>query len=139
MNISPASAHDLQGIKELLNTCDQLSNNLNGAHTELFFVIKDAGHITGSMGLEICGNFELFRSFTLRKLLFGQRFGQKLINQIKGNDHSYEIRKVNLLTTTAESFFRHNGYGMIACHNTSKFVQRTTEFQLVRAQIAKRM
>jgi amino-acid N-acetyltransferase len=131
MQIIPATVQDESGIKALLRTCELPADDLSASHLEHFFVIKDAGRIVGSVGLEVCGEYGLLRSLALTESLRGRGLGIQLAQSIEAYASSQQIKSLYLLTTTAGSFFAHLRYQVIPRENAPARLQETAEFQSI--------
>jgi amino-acid N-acetyltransferase len=131
MQIVPASVQAESGIKNLLGACGLPSDDIHSSQIGNFFIIQDSGHVVGSVGLEICGEFGLMRSLTLSESLRGQGLGTQLVEHIEGYARSKKIKSIYLLTTSADQFFARLGYQITVREYAPAPLQGTTEFESI--------
>ena len=78
-----------------------------------FFVFEDAGHTIGFGGFELYGEDMLLRSVVVLPEARGQGYGHAVTEAVLVAARDAGARRAFLLTTTAESFFEHEGFARI--------------------------
>ena len=101
-----------------------------GENTLLFGFMDDQA-LSGSAGLEVFGDCALIRSISIQKSLQGQGFGVILQKQLEQVAQSKNIRCLYLLTTTAEGFFKKQGFMTIQRDEVPATIKSTSEFSSV--------
>lgn len=84
-----------------------------GGGGRLFFAFEDAGRAVGFGGFELYGEDMLLRSVVVLPEARGQGYGHAVTEAVLGAAHKAGARRAFLLTTTAESFFQHEGFAHI--------------------------
>jgi N-acetylglutamate synthase-like GNAT family acetyltransferase len=78
-----------------------------------FFAIEDDGRTVGYGGFEIYGPDVLLRSVVVLPELRGRGYGRAVTEAVLTEAAKAGGRNAFLLTTTAEDFFEHEGFGRI--------------------------
>ena len=131
MKIIPASAQDQSAIKALLCRCKLPSEDISTSHLAHFLVIKDAGQVVGSVGIELCDDYGLLRSLAVQEAFRGHGLGVQLVDRIEKYARSYQTKAIYLLTTTADRFFAANRYKIIPRESAPAGIQETAEFKSI--------
>ena len=131
MKIIPATAQDETALKALLCRCELPSDDISTSHLAHFFVVKDAGQVIGSVGMEICDEYGLLRSLAVMESFRGHGLGAQLVDQIEKYARTQQTKSFFLLTTTADRFFATKGYQVITRENTPAAIKETTEFKSI--------
>ncbi len=126
--ITPAQAHDEGDIKELLRIYQLPTEDLSTALLEGFLVLRLAGAIKGTVGLEIFDQVGLLRSLAVRSEFRGRGWGAQLTSQVENLARQCGVRELYLLTTTAQEFFTKHGFNTIARDQAPRSIQDTAEF-----------
>ena len=79
-------------------------------HLPDFIVAEIDGTLAACAGLEICGDAALLRSSAVAARYRGQSLGTELTRRIIEHARLRGVRRVALLTTTAEDFFARAGF-----------------------------
>lgn len=123
-----ASSDDLSSIKELLRKSGLPHEDVN-AHLRHFIVAKDGGALVGVVGLEKCGEVGLLRSLAVTNSYQRRGIARNLYARILDYTHSQAIKKLFLLTTTAEGFFSKMGFARVERDKIPESIRATKEFQ----------
>lgn len=112
ISIRPASADDLDSIKELL-----IANGLPTAgvdeHWRTFIVARDGERLVGCGGAEAYQFAALIRSIAVDSEYRSHGLGRRIVRQLLDRLASRGLREFYLLTTTAEAYFRKRGFKVI--------------------------
>ena len=84
-----------------------------GEADRAFFAFEEAGRSIGFGGFELYGEDVLVRSVVVLPEARGQGFGRAVTEAVLARAHQAGARRAYLLTTTAESFFAHEGFAPI--------------------------
>jgi N-acetylglutamate synthase-like GNAT family acetyltransferase len=107
--ISPATTDDLPGLLALLEAAGLptagLTEHLGGA-----LVARAAGRVTGGVALELYGEEALLRSLAVLDGARGRGIGDRLVRSAIDLARRRGVRRIWLLTTTAERYFRFRGF-----------------------------
>jgi amino-acid N-acetyltransferase len=107
--IRDARVEDLPRILALLESA--LLPALGVAeHIQTFLVAERNGEVIGSVGLEVYGEEALLRSAVVDERNRNAGLGTKLYNSLLERARSLGIKRLVLLTNTAEEFFRRKGF-----------------------------
>jgi N-acetylglutamate synthase-like GNAT family acetyltransferase len=78
-----------------------------------FFALEESGRPVGFGGFELYGDDVLLRSVVVLPELRGRGYGRAVTEAVLAQARSAGARQAYLLTTTAESFFEHEGFARI--------------------------
>lgn len=128
VTLRPARATDEPSINALLQEAEL---PVAGVHESLrhFVVGEAAGRLVGVAGLEVHGTDGVLRSVAVAPSLRGEGLGARLTNRVLEDARSEGLRRVYLLTTTAEEYFPRHGFRRIERAKASEAVQRSVEFR----------
>jgi len=84
-----------------------------GESGRTFFAFEDAGRRIGFGGFELYGEDVLLRSVVVLPEARGKGYGHAVTEAVLGRAREAGARNAFLLTTTAESFFEHEGFARI--------------------------
>ena len=101
-----------------------------GDNTLLFGFLND-DELSGSAGLEVFEDCALIRSISIQKKLQGKGYGVMLQKELEQIALSRNIRCLYLLTTTAEGFFKKQGFMTIQRDEVPASIRATSEFSSV--------
>ncbi len=79
-----------------------------------FYEIKEGSELIGVGGIEIYGQNAILRSLAIHKAYHNKGYGKLVTSFLEQTAQKNGIEKLFLLTTTAEIFFKKNGYKLIA-------------------------
>jgi amino-acid N-acetyltransferase len=105
-----ATARDREQVHALLAACALPVAGVDETTLGRFIVAERAGAIVGVAGLELYGSDALLRSVAVSPTLRQAGLGGALAERLLGQAASLGVRRVYLLTTTAESFFARRGF-----------------------------
>jgi amino-acid N-acetyltransferase len=125
--IQRALPADAGAIEELL-TSSGLPVEGARAHLDHFFVTRDGGSITGVIGLELYGEEGLLRSLAVRQSHRSKGIGNELYLQLIEEARSAGIRRLVLLTTTAEGYFAARGFKAVQRDTITGAIRQSAEF-----------
>lgn len=128
VSIRPARPADLKAIGELLEAADLPTVGVVD-HLPGFVVAEAAGRLVGLAGLEVHGDDGLLRSVVVDSAVRGHGLGAKLTERVLDAARAAEVRRVYLLTTTAEDYFPRHGFRRIGRDDASPDVKRSVEFR----------
>jgi amino-acid N-acetyltransferase len=97
-------------------------------HLEDFLVAEQAGQIVGVIGLEVYDETALLRSHVVQKGLQGMGIGSLLYNEVLRHATELGVRKLVLLTNTAEAYFAARGFKKIDAKSVNGPVTSSVEF-----------
>ncbi|RZI42539.1 GNAT family N-acetyltransferase [Herbaspirillum sp. HC18] len=119
---------DLPAIQALLDSNALPSSDLTEDHLKHFIVLAQASRIAGSVGLEIHGENALLRSLAVDTMMRGEGLGARLLELIEERAQDLGVRQLYLLTTSAATFFEHNGYDRIERAAVPETIRNTRQF-----------
>jgi len=128
INFAPAAAADLPGVRALLERCRLPTEDLGPLHLEHFIVCRLGEQLAGTVGLEIKGDLGLMRSLAVVPELRGRRLGHDLWTRIHEQARRRGIRRLYLLTTTAEELFSRWGFQRVPRDVVPEAIRTMTEF-----------
>ena len=118
---------DLEGIFQLLEIVNLPTEGVE-ENFENFFVIRSNNMIIGCIGLEIFGQDGLIRSVAIHPSLQKQRLGHRLVLRIQKYSIEIGLKRLYLLTETAESFFTRFDFKIIPRHQINSNIKQSIEF-----------
>jgi amino-acid N-acetyltransferase len=124
--IRAATLSDLQEIAHLLEEVNLPSDDISH-HLDNFLIWFDDS-LRGCIGLEIYDENALLRSVAVRSDSQGRGIGKKLTRTIIAYARLRGIKKLYLLTTTAERFFQKEGFVVISRDEVPDSIKATDEF-----------
>ncbi|HTD41439.1 MAG TPA: arsenic resistance N-acetyltransferase ArsN2 [Mucilaginibacter sp.] len=116
-----------EAILALLSS-EKLPEDDLSATLENFLVATGDDELTGTIGLEIYGDYGLLRSLVVKPAFRNQNIASKLVAQIETLASSKGLRAIFLLTETAPDYFARKGYQKITRNEVPAEVQRSSEF-----------
>jgi amino-acid N-acetyltransferase len=127
IQIGPAAPADLPAVLALL-TASGLPHDGLAEHFDAALVARDGEVLVGSAALELYGEAALLRSVAVAEGLRGQGLGRQLATAALDLARARGVRRVYLLTTTAEGYFPSFGFAPIARAEVEPAVQTSVEF-----------
>ena len=110
--IRRATLQDLQGIKELLEEASLPTLGIE-QHAKHFIVADSGAAIVGAIGLEVYGETALLRSAVVTREEQGKGIGSLLFDFNLEEARRLGVRRLLLLTNTAEKYFEKKGFHKI--------------------------
>ncbi len=98
------------------------------AHLNHFFVARDGESIAGVIGLELYGEEGLLRSLAVREPHRSQGIGDRLYRRLIEEARAAGVKRLLLLTTTAEAYFSARGFRSVPRDTVKGAVRRSAEF-----------
>jgi len=92
------------------------------------FIWRANQNIIGIGGLEMYDQVGLLRSLVVEERFRAKGFGKKLCTELVGFAKLKGVSDIYLLTTTAEGFFRKNGFERVERNIVPEVIKQTTEF-----------
>lgn len=125
--IRPAAPSDRPTVEALLS---EANLPLEGVATAFgtFIVALESDRMTGAIGLELHGEDALLRSAVVAPEARGTGVGTSLVEAVIAQARCRGLRRVFLLTTTAERFFARFGFREIGRDAVPEPVRRSPEF-----------
>ncbi|HXX62601.1 MAG TPA: arsenic resistance N-acetyltransferase ArsN2 [Bacteroidota bacterium] len=113
---------------ELLLTDSGLPSAGVRDHLAHFFVAHDGPVLQGTVGLEPYGPVGLLRSLAVRSSARSRGLGGRLTEQVLREARSLGVRRLILLTTTAERYFSARGFRVTDRGQITGDVRSSAEF-----------
>ncbi|MGH8196733.1 MAG: arsenic resistance N-acetyltransferase ArsN2 [Steroidobacteraceae bacterium] len=115
-------------IVALLEGANLPTADLTDGHLEHFFSIGPRIAPFGLVGLEIHGKDALLRSLVIAPDCRAAGAGSALVEHAEDYARTHGVAAIYLLTTTAEPFFAHRGYGRIEHGEAPASIRSTREY-----------
>ena len=107
--IEPQRSHDRARVRQLLQQCGLPVDDLDTSPVD-FLVMREAGQVVGTVGLESADGVGLLRSLAVLPSLYGQGRGGALVAAVERLAEQRGMDDLYLLTTTAPGFFALHDY-----------------------------
>ncbi len=128
-DIGPAGPGDLPAVHRLLERSKLPASDITAAMLAHFLVVRRGGGLAGVIGLEPLGEVGLLRSAAVIPEERGHGLGVALTRAIERHALSLGVRRLYLLTTTAEAFFGRLGWRAVPRTEAPAAVQGTREYR----------
>ena len=129
LKILPAVAADLPSVIDLLRRSGLPVDDLRATSLEHFTKAMENGRLLAVAGLEPVGQGDaLLRSLVVRDDCRSRGVGRLLVKDMEGRARTLGIRRLFLLTDTAEHFFTAAGYQRIERTAVPTGVTHTAQF-----------
>lgn len=125
---SPTPKH-LESLKQLLQRYDLPYQDLTAAKLPDFLLAWDGHRLAGAGGLEFYTEIALLRSLVVDQGYRNHGLGAHLVHRLEEYACLRGVRRVYLLTTTAERFFTALGYRRTVRETAPAALQETAEFR----------
>lgn len=126
MNMAPGPAE--RAVCELLEASGLPTSDLQPGHFENFLACGDPCAPGGVVGVEIHGHHGLLRSLAVSRSVRGRGCGRELVAAAEAHARARGVRKLYLLTNTAEAFFEHLGYSHASRQEAPEAIRTSPEF-----------
>lgn len=126
--VREATSADLQGASRLLEASRLPLHGVVEAFGH-FVVAEEGGRLVGVAGLEVYGQDGVLRSVAVDPALRGRGVGARLSERVIADARGAGLRRVYLLTTTAETYFPRHGFRIIPREDAAPEVQGSVEFR----------
>ncbi len=127
--IATAEPADLEPVKRLLEESGLPSRDIDAPMLRHFLVSRQGTALAGVIGLEPLGDVGLLRSAAVAPGERGRGLGIALTRAVERRARELGMRRLYLLTTTAEAFFGKLGYRTIPRAEAPAAIQGTTEYR----------
>jgi len=118
----------VQEVQSLLTQNDLPTNDLPELDMAHFYTCGATGKSQGVIGLELCGQDGLLRSFAVLPEARGSGCGAALLGKLEQHATKIGIKNLYLLTNTAEKYFHNKGFKSIPRELAPKSIRSTQEF-----------
>jgi amino-acid N-acetyltransferase len=118
----------LAEVAQLLAAAGLPTADLTDQHCQSFFHAGPATAPTGVVGLEVFGDVALLRSLVVAPRERSAGAGSMLVRHAEDHARAAGVRRVYLLTTTAEAFFTRLGYENTSRESAPAAIRATREF-----------
>lgn len=118
---------DLEEVKKLLLENDLPIDDIEESAVQ-FLVAKEGNTIVAIIGLEQYTTTGLLRSLAVRDSYKNKRIGRNLVEYLFEYCKNNAIRKLYLLTTTAEKYFEKFDFNKVQREITPTVIRKTKEF-----------
>ena len=119
---------DMPSVRRLLERFDLPVEDLRPEHLEHFLVCRRGDQLVGTVGLELYGGHGLLRSLAVAPELRGNGVGHELWARIQVEAAEAGIRRLYLLTTTADGLFSRWGFVRVDRSTVPPAIQGTPEY-----------
>lgn len=114
--------------RALLASANLPTADLTEAHCETFFYCGPTDAPAGLVGLEVLGDVALLRSLVVAPAGRNSGSGSALVKHAEEFARGRGVRRIYLLTTTAEVFFTRHGYAATSRDAAPAAIKATREF-----------
>ena len=129
IRVESAAPADLAAIRALLVAAGLPDTDIVGGPGARFWILRASDRTIGAVGLETYGRAGLLRSLVVAPEARGLRLGGRLVEVLEDAARSLGLRRLVLLTQTAEKFFAHRGYAVIDRTDAPAEVRNSEEVQ----------
>ena len=130
-HLRPGRDSDLPRIQPLLAAAGLPTSDLATVGDLRTWLLEAEGRAVGAIALELHGNEGLLRSLALAPEFRGQGLGRELVRRLEIEARALGLRRLTLLTETAEGFFRGIGYQRVDRAKVGAPLQLTAEFRML--------
>lgn len=114
--------------KNLLVSAQLPATDITPEHLEHFFGAWADTTLVGVVGIEVFDSVALLRSLAVVPSRRGSGLGTALLTRAEQYAMEKGIHSLFLLTTTAESYFKHRGYSSLLREAAPEAIEKTAEF-----------
>ncbi len=115
-------------VMNLLAACSLPNADITEKKLEHFFGCGAQDDPQGVVGIELYGEVALLRSLAVDKGARGRGCGKRLVQEAERYAARCGVKRLYLLTTTAERFFQALGYAKVDRDSVPDPIRGTTEF-----------
>ena len=130
LSFQPVGSDQLEFIRSLLIASRLPVDGIESPNLEFTSVSRN-GKLVGCAGLERYGKDALLRSVAVAESERNSGIGKQLVLRLLDQAAQQRLKKIVLLTTTAETFFRRFGFQKIPRSQAPRSVLGSVEFQTV--------
>jgi len=125
--IRRATLRDLDTIKQLLESASLPTLGV-AEHVQHFLVAENSATIVGTIGLEVYGDTALLRSAVVIPNMQSKGIGGLLYSHNLDQARRLRVRRLLLLTNTAEEYFARKGFKRIDKKSVTGPITTSVEF-----------
>jgi amino-acid N-acetyltransferase len=122
-------AGDTSSIRALLEVNNLPASDLARSSPQFIVACDEADRIVAAGALQPFGESALLRSVVVISELRGTGLGQRLVHELERIARTAQVKKLGLLTLTAQRFFEQQGYEVIARQAMPRVLQDSDEFR----------
>jgi amino-acid N-acetyltransferase len=126
-----AGITDFDTVIDLLNKSDLPNTDLDASKMSTFILAKDSNNTIGCIGLETFGEDGLLRSLVVDNNYRNFGIGSKLTDRLIALAVQRGVKKLHLLTNTAETFFAKKGFHKTERNLAPFTIGQSSEFTYV--------
>lgn len=115
-------------VMSLLAQCALPNSDLSEEKLQHFFGCGEEANPRGVVGVEMYGDVALLRSLAVEKDVRGKGCGKRLVEEAEKYAAHNGVKRLYLLTSTAEAFFGALGYEKVGRDAVPEAIRNTTEF-----------
>jgi amino-acid N-acetyltransferase len=115
-------------VMNLLAACSLPNSDISEAKLRHFFGCGSERNPGGVVGVELYGDVALLRSLAVDETARGKGCGKRLVREVEDHAARSGVKRLYLLTTTAEKYFQSLGYARVDRESVPAPIQGTTEF-----------
>lgn len=113
MKVEAASSGDVPAVLDLLRAARLPPAGVE-SHFDQFLVARDeGGRLAGCVGAEVYGDVALLRSLAVSEAARSSGIGRSLVEALIHRSRERGVRRLFLLTTTAEAYFPRFGFEVV--------------------------
>ncbi len=127
MEIGSVLNEEKGAVVQLLNESGLPTTDVNEPGVKLFCIINQ-GEVIVSGGYQLLGNYALIRSLAVKERFKGKYLGELMLKYLLDECSERSVKKVFLLTTTAEAYFVKHGFSTVDCDEVPEIIKQTSEF-----------
>lgn len=125
--VRQATRVDLTSIEQLLEAASLPTPGVR-EHVQHFLVAETEGKIVGAIGLEVYGETALLRSAVVAPDFQNKGIGTLLFTHNLKHARSLGVKRLLLLTNTAEEYFARKGFSVIDQKSVTGPITSSVEF-----------
>lgn len=118
----------LAEVRALLRACELPDADLAESHMADFLAAGAEGELLAVAGFERLGEDSLIRSLAVAPAQRGRGLARALVSAVEAEARAAGVRRLWLLTNTAEEFFAGRGYSLQAREQAPAEITATPEF-----------
>jgi amino-acid N-acetyltransferase len=115
-------------VQQLLGAAGLPTEDLCESHLEHFFFLGPASAPTALVGAELYGDNALLRSLAVSPDHRKRGLGSVMVAHVEQHVRTCGVRRIFLLTTTAQEFFASRGYQLANREEAPVAIRKTREF-----------
>ena len=129
MGIERARPEDEAAIRQLIESAGLPTADIAAASLAHFLVLRDDGALAGVVGLDPAGDVSMLRSLAVAPEARGKGYGRLLVSAAEAAARGLGIRRLYLLTTTADRYFAARGYEVVGREAAPEAVRAMPQFK----------